>query len=166
MTSILLSIPERIAQEIVERLEQIQIVNSYDFDVADVIRPDRLARNWTPKNYRILVTQGTEDRLPELDHEGNPPAIAWQVEYQIKVFLRELDKSETAHAIGENRIAANIRKAITDSSTWYTFREVALFAEFGGSEPFLSSEGDSQGITVPLTVTYRASETDPFEVRR
>lgn len=166
MTSPLLSIPERIAQEIIERLEEIQIVNSFDFDIVDVVRPDRLARNWTPKNYRVLLVQGNEERLPELDHEGNPPAIAWQVEYQIKVFLRDSDRSETAHAIGENRIAANVRKAITNSSTWYNFGEVALFADMGASEPFFTNEGDSQGITIPITVTYRASETDPFEVRR
>jgi hypothetical protein len=166
MTSALLPIPERIAQEITERLEEIQIVNSFDFDVVDVIRPDRLARNWTPKNYRILLVQGTEDRLPELDHEGNPPAICWQVEYQIKMFLRDLDKSETAHAVSEDRAAANIRKAITNKSDWYTMNDVALFSEFGSTEPFLSNEGDHQGISIPLTVTYRASETDPFEVRR
>jgi hypothetical protein len=166
MTSALLSIPERIALEIVERLELISLAASFDFDVVDVIRPDRTARNWTPKNFRILVVQGSEDRLPELDHEGNPPACAYQVEYQVKMFLRDLDKSETPHAVSENRAAGNIRKAITNSSDWYTFRDIALFAEFGSTEPFISNEGDHQGVSVPLTVTYRSSETDPFEVRR
>jgi hypothetical protein len=37
MTSSLLSIPERIAQELVARLELISTANSFDFDVADVI---------------------------------------------------------------------------------------------------------------------------------
>lgn len=166
MTSMLLAIPERIAQEIIDRLKEIQIVNSYDFDITDVIRPDRVARNWTPKNFRVLLVQGNEERMPELDHEGNPPAICWQIEYQIKMFLRDLDKSEIAHAVSENRAAANIRKAITNNSMWYTMNDVALFAEFGSTEPFISNEGDHQGVSIPLTVTYRASETDPFEVRR
>lgn len=166
MTSMLLPIPERISQEIAERLEGIKIANSFDFDVADVIRPDRLARNFTPKNLRILLVQGSENRLPELDHEGNPPAIAWQVEYRIVIFIRDQDRSETAHAISENRAAANIRKAITNASDWYTFRDIALLAEFGSTDPFISGEGDHQGVSIPLTVTYRASETEPFEVRR
>ena len=51
MTSMLLAIPERIALEIVERLEAISLAQSFDFDVYDVIRPDRTARNWTPKNF-------------------------------------------------------------------------------------------------------------------
>jgi hypothetical protein len=114
----------------------------------------------------VLVVQGSEDRLPELDHEGNPPAIAWQVSFLIKVFLRETTVSEASHATGENLIAANIRKAITNSSSWHTFDDVALFADFGSTEPFLSSEGDHQGVSVPIVVTYRASETDPFQVRR
>jgi hypothetical protein len=101
-----------------------------------------------------------------LYHERNPPAIAWQVTFQIKVFLRDTTVSETPHAVGENRIAANVRKAITTDSHWHTFQDVALFAEFGSTEPFISSEGDHQGVTVPIVVTYRASETDPFEVRR
>ena len=160
-------IPERIAAVIVTRLQAITTVNGYAFTVADVIRPDRQARAYTPKNNLILVEQGDSVPVPELDIPGNPPAIAEILTFQIYGINRVGDREATAKSIGDNTLEACIKKAIVAGTTaWYHFSNLALNAAFGVTQPFASQAGDHAGIMVPLSITYRYSELDPYTVRR
>lgn len=160
------AVPELIALEIVDRLGDITIVNDYTFDVSSVDRLSRHARGWTPKHLSIAVEQGSETPVDELSHEGNPPAIAYQVTFDIHAFVRESDKETTPRATAENMMVAAIKQAIvSDGVDWYSFNANAIDGSWGQTSPFQSPEGDHAGVTIPLTVTYRISETNPYQVR-
>lgn len=161
-------IPERIAAVIVTRLENITTANGYQITVDDVVRPDRQAVDYTPKNYLILVEQSDDVPVPELDIPGNPPAIASAVTFNIIGLNRQSDRPGTPTPVstGDNKLSASIRKAICNAADWHHFDNLSLNAAFGVAQPVSSQTGDHAGITIPLVVTYRYSETDPYTVRR
>jgi hypothetical protein len=162
-------IPELIAEEIVDRLERITVDNGFAFDVAFVTRGNRLGTNFLRKPYGILVILGDNVRNEEMDHEGNPPAIAYDLTVMVKCLANIADTDDGSHNTRSNQMIAAAMKAITNPtvspSTWYTLGGNAIEANFGDIEYFSASEGDHAGATLPIEVTYRISETDPFTVR-
>jgi hypothetical protein len=70
------------------------------------------------------------------------------------------------HATNANEMAAAAVQAITsDGLDWHTMNDVAINSEIGSLVPFVSPEGENNGVSVPVVVTYRVSENNPFEVR-
>lgn len=156
-------IPELIALELVDRLWEISTANGYAFDVTEVVRPNRNGDNWKHEDLSIGIIQGPQTRLENLDCPGNPPALAYQTTYTATCVLRE---SGDPSAVDENKAAAAIVKAtVASANDWYSFGGNAIDAAFGDATPFSPGDGEVNGITVPIVVTYRISETDPFEVR-
>ena len=65
----------------------------------------------------------------------------------------------------EDIMEAEIVKAIVDDSeTWHTFNDNALNATFGPQQTAVS-DGGYDGIAIPLVVTYRVVEGDPYTAR-
>lgn len=159
------AVPELIATEIVTRLQQITTGNGYAFSVSEVVRPTRLQQSITPKHHQIQVVQTVNAFNPQMTHEGSPPAIAYDVVFNLHCFIRDSDSSTTPRATLENDIEASVRKAICNASDWYNFDGNAIIADWGQARPFVSQEGEHSGIVVPLIVTYRVSETDPYTAR-
>lgn len=159
------AVPELIALELVSRLETITTGNGYAFNVSSVERVSRDAREWTPRNLGIAVTQPIDTRNPALDHEGNPPALAFNLQFNIHCFVRQSDDSSTPDQTTENALVASVQKAVASTSDWQTFDGNAFNADWGQRQNFVPSEGKHAGATLPLIVQYRVSETDPFEVR-
>lgn len=160
-------LPELIAEEIVSRLQGITIEDGYPFTVPSVDRVQRGAKDWTPRNLAIAVEQSDENENLQQSHPGNPPAAAYDVVYRLHAFVRPSDRTvpDTAQTT-ENAMVASIKQAITAAGhRWHTFGEVAIDARWGSTSRFVSAEGDHAGITMTLIVTYRASETDPYESR-
>ena len=161
-------VPELIALEIVSRLELITVANGYAFNVPQVVRPNRKGDNWERKHLSIGVLQGESERVPELDCPGNPPALCYRVVFNLECVCKdsEIDSPDAAHATNENEIAAAVVKAITDDgATWYTMNGNAIDSEIGTHTPFSSPEGEANGVQIPISVMYRVSENDPFQVR-
>ena len=159
------SIPETIALEVVARLEAITIANGYTFDNAGVTRVNRNANDWRPRNYSIAVEQGSDSENDEQTHGGNPAAIAYDLTFEIHGFIRESDTSTTASDATENAMVAAIKLALAGETNWHNWDGNATNTHWGSTQPFVSREGDHSGVTVPLTVTYRISENDPFTAR-
>ena len=163
------SVIERIAIEIVERLERIRVENGYAFNVTEVIRNDRLGSVSAPRNHTIYVVQGDSLRSPEVDKPGNPPAIAYETSFDFKCFVKESDSLRTETASTVNEMAAAVRKAIvtpeTSPSTWYTMGGEAILCNWGDNSPFPAQDGSNAGVVVSLLVLHRESETDPYESR-
>lgn len=60
---------------------------------------------------------------------------------------------------------AEIHKAIVnDAATWHTFGDLAINADLGAQQTVVS-DGGYDGIAVPLAVTFRVTEGDPYTVR-
>lgn len=163
------SVIERIAVEIVRRLERIKIENGYSFNIAKVIRNDRQGTAAAPRNHTVYVVQGDSARQPELDKPGNPPAIAYETTFDFKCFVRESDALRTETDSTVNEVVAAVRKAIctpeTSPTTWYTMGGEAILCNWGDNSPFDPGDGSNAGATVSLLVLYRESETDPYESR-
>jgi hypothetical protein len=53
---------------------------------------------------------------------------------------------------------------IEDSTQWHTMGNLAVNAEWQTHEN-IDSDGSYDGVNIPLLVTYRVSENNPFEVR-
>ena len=160
---------EKIALEIVRRLEEITIDNGYSFDVVAVARPDREGKNYTPEDKLIEVTQGDSIRNPEMSLPGNPPATAYDTDFEINCFVRESDYDTNGYDAIQNERGSQIIKAITSEATdpnnWHTLEGNALIAEIGDIKAYSSSEGHHNGVSVMLSVLHRQSENDPYTVR-
>lgn len=157
-------IVERIARELLRRLQTMVNNNGLNTPVREVIRPKRI--DDTPPNDRqIMLTEQGNERVPELDHEGNPPAIARRITFNVRCHLLNDEKSCTPIDQLVHMFAADVQKTIVDDEPqWYTFANNAIDAEFLSEEP-ITGDGGMDGVNVPIAITYRTSEYDPYEVR-
>lgn len=165
-------IPEKICLEVVARLSAITTVNGYQFTVPQVVRLNRKGDNWNLKNRSMAVVRVSETENEELSFPGNPPAVAYDLLIEVKAIVRDAEFGSagavqtTSIETAENMVAAQIRRALTnDGAMWYTMDGNAVNTRIGAAVPFDASEGELNGITIPIVVTYRVSETDPYTVR-
>ena len=160
-----LSIIENIAVEIASRLSaMIGDTASYPIDLQEVVRPTRFG-GFTPKDKQIILTEGVENAVPELSYPGSPPAVAASRVFNIRCHLMPSERSDEPIDTQINEFTSNVIKAIcTPSSSWHTFGGNALLAEWGAFQPFVA-DGGVDGINMPLRVTYRVSENDPYTQR-
>lgn len=154
---------ERIALELVSRLEDITTGNGYSLSVSDVERVNRDGTDWTPKHLAAAVVQQEEERNEEHDYPGNPPASAYELKFLIHGYVRLPDRSASKEDAIANDFKAAIQKGIASVTDWHQFDSVSYDAEFGTSTIWQST--DHKGTTVELTVRYRVSEYDPYTVR-
>ena len=165
----MLTVIERIANEIVRRLQRITVANGYTFDVSNVQRADRLGTSIVLENYLVLVVQQDSQPNEELSHPGNPPAIAFDVTFNVHCFVRESDREESVMSTTSNEMAGQAMKAIANETNapykWWQMDGNSILTEFGTIGPYSESEGVNAGVTLPLIVSYRVSENDPYEVR-
>lgn len=156
-------IVEQIAVELYKRLQKLEAGSSTSTKVAEVIRPKRLG-GWTPKHLQIVLTQGVPELNDELSYPGNPPAIAYDQIFRIHchVMPSELDPISVDEYI--NVMVADVQKEVTSPSLWHTFGGLAFNANFELAEQ-IDSDGSFDGATLPLRVSYRVSENDPYTQR-
>jgi hypothetical protein len=160
---------EKIADEVLARLQSITIANGYEFDASAVVMVNRDTNAWDAKPRRIIINQTTETENPDHNYPGNPPAVAYDVQFEITGYASQLDVKGEVGVLNTNvtdtQMIAAIRKALAnnDASGWHTFDGNAFNASFGTSTTVDAPGHD--GAQVVLTVQYRTSEIDPF-VRR
>lgn len=163
--SVVTSVPviSRIADEIFARLQVLTSGDTGAYAFVGVVRPTRLA-TYTPRHGLIVLTRGNVARLNELDCPGNPPAIAWQQTFMIRVHIAPSERDDTPVDRHEEVIEAEIRKAIRVDADWHTFGGISINADFGPTVA-TTSDGGYDGIAIPVIVTYRVAEDDPYTVR-
>jgi hypothetical protein len=158
-------VPELIAGVLLGRLSLITTANGYAFTLTECVRPTRGGENWQRKHLGIGLLQTDSERVPELDCPGNPPAVAYSATFEVQCVCKDSETSTAAHATSENEMAAAAVKAITNASQWETMGGYAVDSMFGTHEPYRSPEGEMNGVKIPVIVTFRVSENNPFEVR-
>lgn len=159
------SILESIALELESRLRSMvgDSVN-YPIDVIEVVRPTQYG-NFTPIDRQIVLTQGAEQMVPDLSCPGNPPAVANERIFNIRCHLQTSERETDGIDSILNEFAANVVKCVcTPASSWHTFGGFAIKADWGTFQPFVAT-GGIDGINLPLRVTYRVSENDPYTQR-
>jgi len=110
------------------------------------------------------LTRGEIVRVNDLDCPGNPPSVAYMQTFLIRVHIAPSEKDTTPIELYEDVAEAEIHRAIRNDDTWYTFNENAINADFGPQQT-ATSDGGYDGIAIPLMVTYRVAEGDPYTVR-
>jgi len=154
----------RISDEIFARLQALVSGSAGAYSFVDVVRPTKLA-TYTPQHGLIVLTRGEVSRVTELDCPGNPPAVAFQQTFSIRVHIAPSEKDTTPVEVYEDVMEAEIHRAIVnDAATWHTFGDLAINADLG-SQQTVVSDGSYDGIAVPLAVTFRITEGDPYTVR-
>lgn len=159
-----LTILENIATELERRL--LLMVGNTDFgtNVFEVIRPARL-ESFTPRNNQIVLTQGSEEIIEELSCPGNPAALARKQTFHIRCHLMTDELSNEPIDTTINKFAADVVLCVTDDyNTWHTFDGNAIDAAWGTSE-YINADGGLDGVNVPLYVTYRTDENNPYNLR-
>ena len=154
----------RISDEIFARLQALVSGSAGAYSFANVVRPTKLA-TYTPQHGLIVLTRGEVSRVTELDCPGNPPAVAFQQTFSIRVHIAPSEKDTTPVEVYEDVMEAEIHRAIVnDAATWHTFGNLAINADLGAQQTVVS-DGGYDGIAVPLAVTFRVTEGDPYTVR-
>ena len=153
----------RIADVIKSRLDALIYEPQELFDFVAVERPTKIA-TYTPRNGTIVLHRGEVARVTELDCPGNPPALAYRQTFLIRVHIAPSERDTTPVEEYEDAAESEIIKAIRVDAQWYSMDGLAIHAEFG-SQITAVSDGGYDGIAVPLIVTYRVSENNPYEVR-
>ena len=158
---------ERIAQELLSRL-QLLTAGFSDYFTAPYAVRDLFHDTESPQNHGIVLTQSNDERLPEFDCPGNPPALAYQTTYNVRCRIMPSERDTTPVTEYCNVIAAEVQRVIvspgTNSYQWHTMEDLAFDCDFGAYE-FYTPDGAFDGISVPVIVSYRVSEGNAFEVR-
>lgn len=158
-----LTIVEQIAQVIYDRLTQLLQFGNENTEVSEVIRP-RTIGTYTPKDLQVVLTQGETTENPELACPGNPPATCFVTTFNIRCHVMPDETSNTPKATHINEMAADVRKAICDpQNTWHNFDGLAIDATFETTETINSEAFD--GVNIPLLVSYRTDENNPYNLR-
>lgn len=152
-----------IADVLFERLETLVAAPIGEIVVPGVVRPTKLG-TYTPEHLLIVLTRGESVRVPELDCPGNPPAVCRRQTFGVRVHIAPSEKDATPIELYEDVAEAEIHKAVTGTAAWHTFGGNAINAEIGIVER-ISGDGGYDGISIPVLVTYRADEDDPYQVR-
>lgn len=155
---------ERIADALFGRLQLLAAGYSPMSAISEVIRVTQRG-GYTPKHMQIVMTQADPEEVPELNHEGNPPAQAWMQTFNIRCHVNLSEKDPTPVDTIINTMAADVQKVVTDSgSQWHNFGGLSIDSQWLSHEN-IDAEGGIDGVNVPLAVTYRVSEGNPYEVR-
>lgn len=144
-----------------------QIMANVRSRVATVFVSHRSTRvaTWQPKDATVHVYQGAITPIPELMCPGNPAAMAYSVEAIVAGLVKPSDRDTTPVDTYRNRMGADIIKAITEPDMWHQWTGLAIDTVIGPVEEYTEETGGLPGVIVRLTITYRVSENDPYEVR-
>lgn len=161
-------VSERIASVLFGRLQFLAAQYSVYTPASEVIRPTRLG-GYTPKHLQIVLTQEAPAINEELGCPGNPPATAFDLLFNIRCHVLPSEKDITVVDEIINTFAADVVMVVTDEVThdqgpWYTMNDLAINAEFQTQEA-IEPDGSFVGVNVPLLVTYRTDENNPYNVR-
>ena len=152
-----------ISNEIFARLQTLVTGTAGPYAFADVVRPTKLA-TYTPQNGLIILTRGEVSRLTALDCPGNPPAVAIQQTFLLRVHIAPSEHDTTPVDLYEDIVEAEIHNALTNVTDWHTFGGNAINAAIQATVT-VTSDGGYDGIAIPLQVIYRTVEGDPYTVR-
>jgi hypothetical protein len=157
-------VSELIASVLESRLNLLTVDGDYETTVCEVVRPTRLG-TWTPQDLQIVLTQDSPQINEELSYPGNPPAVAYEMQFNVRCHVMTDERDETAVDTTCNRFAADVVKAVCSTGTdWYTMGGYAINAQWQAYEN-IDGSGSLDGVNVPLLVTFRTDEGNPYTVR-
>lgn len=157
------TVDERIANELFRRLQKLAAGYTTTTAVSEVIRPT-VRGSFSPQHLQIVLTNGTLERAEESDCPGNPPATAWRRTFNIRCHVSTSELDETAIDEMNSVFYGDVVKVVCDESLWHTFGGLAFDANWTTPET-VSVEGSFGGINIPIQVSFRHDEGNPYNAR-
>ncbi len=155
---------EQIALEIFDRLAAVTIAGGYAIDLL----PDRPKRNgqFIPRHLLALLAQSDCSLAPEANTGTFPTAIARVQTFEIGCFVFPSEADDTPVETLINLVVAEVERAITAPTSWFTMDDLAIGAQLGAHLPFPPEalEQGFDGKSVQVHVKYRVQETNPYLV--
>ena len=155
-------VSEQIAVVVFTRLQVLETVGEsvYEFTACNVVRPRRY-NSHTPEHQQIVLMQEAPQRAPDYDCPGSPNKLAWSLRFLIVCHVMPSEEDETAVDTLKNLMWAEVIRVVATDQNWETMDDLAIESEWEDPE-FIDPSGGVDGVIVPLSVTYRHSERDPF----
>lgn len=158
---------EQIAQKLLGRLQALA-ADYGQLHYSEAVRTT-LRSAYETQHMQIVLTQVPPVPNDELTCSGNPVAKAWDVQFNIRVHCNPSEADPTPIDEYLNTAAADIIKCVCDETlhndgSWASFGNLAINAQWQAMER-VDADGAFGGVNVPLLVTYRVSETNPYTVR-
>lgn len=150
-----LPVTERIIDELVKRLRNCRYVQ-------EVVRLLKHPEEYTPKANQVVVISGQMARVPEMDCPSTSPAIAFRWTIDLHINVVQSERSAMPIETGMEVARADVIKAVTTPTAWWTMNSLALNADWGEPQPTYGT--GFQSIRQPLNVLYRVKESDPYTV--
>jgi hypothetical protein len=159
-----LTVLETIAVALTERLEAMVDSDDYDTEVSSVFRLGRNGGEFNIEHLQIVVKQGADEIVDELSYPGNPPAIAHNQTFNLRchVLTSEHDTDPVESIV--NAFQADVTKCLTAGNNWYQFGGSCIDATIGAVEP-INEDGGIDGFNLPVYITYRVDENNPYNAR-
>lgn len=156
---------ELIEDEIICRLEDIQLKNGFAFSVTSVELVSRDLNTFTPGPLEIIVDLIEETENEEMSCPGNPPATAYDALFMIHGYAYPVDRddelSNLNSGVTRRQMQAAIQQAVTSvaSGDWAQWSGNALTTSLTTKAKFEGPGND--GVSVGMLITYRTDEDDP-----
>lgn len=154
---------EQIAVVLFSRLEKLTKTYDVTTDLAAAVRPTREG-GFTPRDKQIVLSEGDDDIDEALSHPGNPPATARVQTFNIKLHAMPSEKDPTAIGKFLSVMKADVVQAVCSPANWEKFGNLAINARWGNTQQ-LELNGGMAGVNMPMLVTYRTDEGNPYKVR-
>lgn len=158
-------IVEQITDVIFRRLRVMETAVWPMTPVTEVLRPKRNS-DYVVKDRQIVLTESDPEPVPELNRPGNPPAIAWSITLNIRCHVLPSEKDPRPLMKIVNTMSADVIRAVCQAgTTWHDVGGLAINCQWMTPEK-ITSDGGVGGVNVPLAITYRVAENDPYVNRR
>ena len=157
-------IAEQIVAKVRTRLATITTGNGYQFTTPGAIRPLRFVGDRL-QNLQIVVTMAGMPQNAALSYMGNPPAIARDLTVMCSCYGFPGEGDTNPADYWRNRIFGAMSRALTSGAAWWNWDGLAINSVVGDPSAVAEAETGNVGIQLPITITFRTDENNPFNVR-
>lgn len=158
------TVAEQIVAKVRTRLATITTGAGYQFTTPNVQRPLRFVKDRV-QNLEIIVTIDSMPQNQALSYMGNPPVIARDMTVICACYGMVSETDTNSADTWRNRMFGAMSKAVTSVANWWTWDSLAINSRVGDPEYLADDGGQNVGVKLPVVITFRHSETDPYQVR-
>ena len=151
-----------VIEQITEKFAQ-RLLNTTG--ASGVAQPLRLGK-WTPEDNLLLLTMDEEEeRVEELDCQGNPSAIAWKAPFRVLCIRMTSEDDTVPILIRKQQLSREVMRAITQPTNWETWDQLAIDTRLRAPENVVDEDGAYEAHALTYDVFYRHDENNPENVR-
>jgi hypothetical protein len=157
-------VAEQIVAKVRTRLQAITMGNGYEFTTPGVIRPLRFSDDRI-ENLQIIVTVIGMPKNDALSYMGNPPVTARDLTVNCSCYGMPNESDFNSADYWRNQIFGAMSKALTTGAAWWNWDGLAINSSVGDPTPISEGSTGNVGVQLPVVITFRTDENNPFNLR-